>query len=68
MKQNNKILSGIKKIALAMLLAFLGPVMFSTATNQIMTISGTISMLLSFGFGLWGIIEIVSSFFDQTNE
>ena len=44
MKQNNKILSGIKKIALAMLLAFLGPVIFSTATNQIMTISGTISI------------------------
>ena len=67
MKQNNKILSGIKKIAIAMLFG-LGPVVFLSAKNQLETISGIILMILSFGFGLWGVREIVSSFFDNSNE
>tara|TARA_B110000495_G_C22936678_1_gene547817 strand:+ start:632 stop:838 length:207 start_codon:yes stop_codon:yes gene_type:complete len=68
MKQNDKIISGIKKIFIAMILAFLGPVIFSTATSQIMIVIGTLSMIISFGFGLWGIRGIISSFFDKTNE
>tara|TARA_B100000965_G_C19340044_1_gene646958 strand:+ start:474 stop:656 length:183 start_codon:yes stop_codon:yes gene_type:complete len=58
---NKKILSGLKKISIGMLLAFLGPIIFST-TNKII---GFISMILCFSFGLMGIRDIISFFFEK---
>ena len=68
-----KMRSGIKKGVIAISLAFIGPVCFvlGSGTNEVLTllnIVGFMLMISCFIIGLIAIKEVVSSFFEKTNE
>lgn len=66
---------GIQKIALAIALAFTGPILFSFSINYpsylislTLKISGIIIMIGCVGIGFLGIRNLLSSFFEPPNE
>ena len=68
---------GIQKVMVAIGLAFLGPILFLSgtipetelSTKEILFLTtGSIIMIISFLTGLIGIKQILSSFFDKSNE
>jgi hypothetical protein len=65
-----KFKKGITKIAIAMTLAFIGPVLFvlGSGTNIYTTLIGGIIMACSFIIGLIGLKEILTSFFEKPSE
>ena len=67
---NRKFKSGLKKIFIALLFAFTGPVIFviGSGNNILITITGGLCMFISFITGLYGLKEILNSFFEKTNE
>tara|TARA_B100001996_G_C18630771_1_gene581676 strand:- start:853 stop:1083 length:231 start_codon:yes stop_codon:yes gene_type:complete len=75
--KNKKILkSGLKRMAAAFSLAFIGPIMFVLGSNpqlsyvlQIsLSIIGILIMLSSILIGFTGIKKILSFFFDKSSE
>ena len=71
-----KINTGLKKIALAMSLAFIGPIIFIISLNpkheyilqNTLSAIGLMIMLTCIYIGYTGIKEILSAFFDNSNE
>ncbi len=67
-----KFKNGLKYIALAMSLAFTGPIVFihheTEILNTVFYVLGFFIMLAALYFGFKGIKEMVESFFDYPNE
>tara|TARA_B100000579_G_scaffold123007_1_gene99017 strand:- start:9321 stop:9548 length:228 start_codon:yes stop_codon:yes gene_type:complete len=68
--------TGLKKIALAMSLAFIGPIIFIISSNpkneyilqNTLSAIGIMIMLTCIYIGYTGIKKILSAFFDNSNE
>ena len=61
--------SGIKKIIIAVSLAFSGPVIFVIGAQEfIIQLLGGIMMIASFLFGVVGLKSILASLFEKPNE
>ncbi len=65
-----KFKNGLKKIIIAVTLAFIGPVLFvfGSDNNILITLVGGIIMISSFTLGLIGLQRILTSFFEKPNE
>ncbi len=59
--------NGLKKIIIAILLAFIGPVLFvfGSGQNLLITLIGGGIMATSFILGIIGLKEILNSFFEK---
>ena len=65
-----KFKNGLKKIIIAVTLAFIGPVLFvfGSGKNILITLVGGIIMICSFTLGVMGLQKILTSFFEKPNE
>ena len=64
-----KFRSGIKKIIIAISLAFSGPVIFVIGNQEfLIQVLGGIMMIASFLFGIIGLKAILASLFEKPNE